>query len=62
MHHYEAEVTRDGRWWMVSVPELGLLTQARAAGEVELMAREVIAVSLGVPVDSAGVEVVHGAE
>jgi hypothetical protein len=46
---YEYSVQRDGRWWMVHIPELDGVTQARFPGEVELMAREWIAVSQGIP-------------
>lgn len=29
MHTYEVEVNRDGRWYMIHIPELDGLTQAR---------------------------------
>ena len=45
MSSFDIAVTRDGGWWMVHIPELGGLTQARYPREVELMAREYIAVS-----------------
>jgi hypothetical protein len=48
--HYKVEVTREGRWWMVHIPEIDGLTQARRIGEAELMAREYIAVSTGTPI------------
>jgi hypothetical protein len=35
---FDIEVTRDGRWWMIYVPVIDGLTQARHPGEVELMA------------------------
>ncbi|MQY23685.1 HicB family toxin-antitoxin system [Nocardia macrotermitis] len=54
---YEVRVTRDGRWWMVRIPELDELTQARRIGEVPRMAREAVALHLGVPVDRVAVEV-----
>lgn len=38
-----ANVTRDGKWWMVDVPSFGL-TQARRLAEVETMARSLVAV------------------
>ena len=52
---YDVHVTRDGRWWMVEVPSLDLLTQARRVDEIEEQARSLIAVSLDVP--QSGVEV-----
>ena len=45
MREYNVEVTRDGRWWMIHVPEIDQLTQARRVGEIEDMARSLIAVS-----------------
>lgn len=57
MTTYRVEVTREGKWWMVAIPELDGLTQARRLGETELMAREYIAVTKGVPLDEVAVEV-----
>jgi predicted XRE-type DNA-binding protein len=54
---YEVTVSRDDRWWMVAVPELGGVTQARRLDEVEQMAREYIAVSTDVPLSKVAVEV-----
>jgi len=45
---YDVIVTREDAWWMVSIPEIDGLTQARDRGEVEQMAREYIAVTTGV--------------
>jgi hypothetical protein len=39
MPSFDIEVTRDGGWWAVHIPELGGLTQARYPSEVEPMAR-----------------------
>ena len=55
---FDIEVTRDGRWWMVYVPAIDQLTQARRRGEVELMARELIAVSTDRRIDEVAVRVV----
>jgi predicted XRE-type DNA-binding protein len=54
---YEVTVSREDRWWMVAVPELGGVTQARRLDEVERMAREYIAVSTDVPLSKVAVEV-----
>jgi hypothetical protein len=32
MSSFDIDVTRDGGWWMVHIPELGGLTQARFPG------------------------------
>lgn len=45
---YTARVSRDGRWWMISVPEIDGLTQARRLSEVVTMARELIALTLDI--------------
>lgn len=52
---YTAIVTRDGKWWMIHVPELEGVTQARRLGEAGLMAREFIAVSTGARLDDVEV-------
>jgi hypothetical protein len=44
-HEYKIEVTREGRWWMIYVPEIDQLTQARRIAEVVPMAESLIAVS-----------------
>lgn len=54
---YKIEIERDGRWWMVAIPELDGLTQARRLSEARLMAREWIAVTTGTPIDDITVHV-----
>lgn len=58
---YTARVTRDGKWWMIHVPEIDGLTQARRVGEVEQMARELIAVTTGKPIADISVAIQHTA-
>jgi hypothetical protein len=55
MSRFDIDVTRDGGWWMVHIPELGARTQARYPREVELMAREYIAISTGTPIDQVAI-------
>lgn len=55
MSSFDIDVTRDGGWWTVHIPELGGRTQARYPREVELMAREYIAVSTGTPIDQVAI-------
>jgi hypothetical protein len=55
MSSFDIDVTRDGGGWMVHIPALGGLTQARFRGEVELTAREYIAVTTGTPLDQVAV-------
>ncbi|MGV9745461.1 HicB family toxin-antitoxin system [Rhodococcus zopfii] len=56
MSTYRVDVTREGKWWMVAIPELDDLTQARRLGEAELMAREVIALRTGAALDDIEVD------
>jgi hypothetical protein len=58
MRQYDIEVTRADRWWMIRVPEIDRLTQARHEGEVEQMARELIAVSTEIPISEVRVRLV----
>lgn len=55
MSTYEAQITRDGKWWMIAVPSIGALTQARRLSEAEQMAKELVAVTLDVEVQSVQV-------
>lgn len=43
---YEATATREGRWWLIRVPELDLVTQARNSREIDEMAAGVIEAAL----------------
>jgi len=54
---YDVIVTREDAWWMVSIPEIDGLTQARHSGEIELMARECIALETDTEVDDVVVAV-----
>jgi hypothetical protein len=57
MRHYKVEVTRDGRWWMINVPDIDQLTQARRINEIEDMARSLIAVSTDTPLTDVSVHI-----
>jgi hypothetical protein len=59
MNTYDVTVTRDGRWWMVEIPALDGLTQARRLSEVEHMARDYIATWLDVPLSTVKLGTVH---
>jgi hypothetical protein len=52
MTKHIVEVYRDGKWWMADISALDILTQARRIANIELSAREAIAVTLNVdPLD-----------
>jgi hypothetical protein len=40
--NYTARCRREGRWWVVEVPELGHTTQARRLDKVEEMVRSLV--------------------
>jgi len=48
---YTAIVRRDGRWWLVYVPQLDTTGQARSLAEVTSVAQEVIGLYLNVDPD-----------
>ncbi|MDQ0614420.1 hypothetical protein QF046_002061 [Microbacterium sp. W4I4] len=56
MTFYEATAAREGKWWMVSIPAVDGLTQARRLSEAAEMAREYIAVSQDVPLEHVSVK------
>ena len=55
MHEYAIQVEREGRWWMIHIPEIDGLTQARRIDEIEDMARSLIAISTDTPVADVAV-------
>jgi hypothetical protein len=57
VHSYDVEVTHDGRWWMIRVPEIDQVAQARHAGEVEVMARDLIAVCTGQSIEEIAIAI-----
>jgi hypothetical protein len=56
MKTYRALVSRDGKWWMIEVPKVDGVTQARRLADVEQMARELIAVTIGTKISEVAVE------
>lgn len=57
MTRYTAHVTRDGRFWLIHVPEIDRHTQARKLSEIEPMTRDLIAVMQTVEPDSFDIDV-----
>jgi uncharacterized protein (UPF0216 family) len=57
-HVYDAVVTRDGKWWMIEVLELEVITQALSEDEVEYMATDLIVAWLDVEPDTFSVNLI----
>lgn len=53
---YTATAAREGRWWVVTVPGVGV-TQARSLRDAPAMARDLIAALEDVDVDTVSVDV-----
>ncbi|NQX25983.1 hypothetical protein HQQ81_01275 [Microbacteriaceae bacterium VKM Ac-2854] len=54
---FAATAVRDGRWWLVTIPALDTVGQARSVNEVEAVAIEIAALYLNVPEDEVTVTV-----
>lgn len=48
---YHAQVTRDDKWWLISIEGINGLSQARRLSEVEQNAKELISASTGENLD-----------
>ena len=56
--HFDIEITHDGAWWSVQIPEIDAVTKVRRREDAELMAREHIAVTIYAPIAEVDVRVV----
>src|SRR5262245_61258741 len=59
MKTFDVKVTREGKWWMVEIPELDGLTQARRLSEVSQMAAEWIALTADLSLSDVEVNIVE---
>ena len=57
MKTYQCIVSHEGGWWMIKVPEIDGLTQARDLAEVRQNARSLIAVTLDLPMEEVEISV-----
>ena len=44
MEQFTATAHREGDWWVIEIPGLGQTTQARTATDIDVMARDLIAI------------------
>ncbi len=44
MKTFDATARREGKWWVIEIPELGQTTQARTVAEIQVMATDLAAV------------------
>lgn len=44
MHTFNATARREGKWWVIEIPELGQTTQARNVAEIQEMATDLAAI------------------
>lgn len=56
MRAFTASAVREGRWWVVTVPDVGT-TQGRATAEAQRMAVDMVAPMLGMPETEVEVDV-----
>ncbi len=56
MKTYRVRATRDGRFWLLTVPDLEIVTQARRLTEADEMARDLIATWLDIDPGSFGID------
>jgi hypothetical protein len=55
---FDIDITRNGSWWRVHIPEINELTRARQRGQAERIAREQIAFSTATPIAKVAVRVI----
>jgi hypothetical protein len=57
VHCFDVEITRHRSWWSIHIPAINDLTKARHRGDVDMRAREQIALSTGIPIAEVAVQV-----
>ena len=59
---FTALCERAGRWWMIHVPQVdGVTAQVRSLDQAEIVTRQLISRSLGVPAESIRIDVLPDA-
>lgn len=53
----EANAYKQGKWWMVSIPEIDGLTQCKNIEQIPAQAADLAAISLDVPADQVAIKV-----
>ncbi|MEE2524526.1 hypothetical protein [Pseudarthrobacter sp. J47] len=55
----EATAYKEGKWWMVSIPEIDALSQCKAIDQVPEQAASLAAIVLDVPEDTVNINVTY---
>lgn len=55
----KAEAYKEGKWWLVSIPEIDALTQSRTMRGVPAMAADLAAIVLDVPEGQVDVAIAY---
>lgn len=59
MRTLEAKAYKEGKWWMVSIPEIDALSQARGVASVPAVAADLAALVLNVPAEEVEVHITY---
>lgn len=57
VRNLEANAYKEGKWWMVSIPEIDGLTQAKTIAQIPEQATDLAAIILDVPADQVAVNI-----
>ncbi|HJP79450.1 MAG TPA: hypothetical protein VJ914_34585 [Pseudonocardiaceae bacterium] len=58
MRTYQVDVSRDGKFWLIQIPELGRSTQALRYKDVPIMAAELIEIMTGAAGDESDLRLI----
>lgn len=55
----EANAYKEGKWWMISIPEIDGLTQSKSFEKIPEQAADLAAISLDVPAEQVAINVAY---
>jgi predicted RNase H-like HicB family nuclease len=56
---WKAHVTQEDGWYLITVPDLDVVTQARTQDEIHTMARDLVAITLDIDPENVHVDIAH---